>query len=87
MALITRLTWKEATTLFSYTLAGLQATDAELDHLTRMPPATRDLLYGSGLLDAYYGVRDDLADLLRETAAALYAAPSPERNHDGTETI
>lgn len=87
MSPITGLTFREATNLFNLTLGGLAATDAELDHLTRMPPATRDMLYGSGLLNAYRGVRDDLADLLRDTAAALYAAPSPERNHDGTETI
>jgi len=81
------LTAAEAQALFARTLAGIQRADEELASLEHCPASARDYVYGPGLLEATRGVRDDLVDLLSDTAAALDAAYLREGNHHGTETI
>ena len=74
MSLLTPITYAEAGTLFSLSMDGLAQVNGELDLLERREPATRDLLYGPQALEAMQGVRDDLVDLLCDTAAALSGA-------------
>ena len=62
--LLDPLTRDEADALWLRLVRGLRATSGELALLEKCPPAVRDMLYGPGVLAAYYGLRDDLADLL-----------------------
>lgn len=64
MALLTRLSDQESAQLWWMTYQALQNVSEEIGLLERCPAATRDLLYGHGVLESYYGVRDDLADIL-----------------------
>ena len=81
------LTAAEAQALFARTLAGIQRADEELAALEHCSPYVRHYVYGPGALESMRGVRDDLVDLLSDTAAALDAAYLREGNHHGTETI
>jgi len=74
MSLLTPITYAEAETLFNLSMDGLAQVNGELDLLERREPATRDLLYGPRALETMQGVRDDLVDLLCDTAAALSGA-------------
>ena len=81
------LTAAEAQTLFARTLGGIQQVDEELAALEHCTPDARSYIYGPGALESMRGVRDDLADLLSDTAAALDVAYLREGNHHGTKTI
>ena len=81
------LTAAEAQALFARTLAGIQQADEELASLEHCPASARDYVYGPGALESMRGVRDDLVDLLSDTAAALDAAYLREGTPHGTEKV
>lgn len=43
--------------------SGLQAVTDEIEALSARPQATRDIIYGPGVLESYQALRDDLAEL------------------------
>jgi hypothetical protein len=63
--LLAALTPAERDLVAAHMIVALQDTVAEVDSLTRCPPATRTLLYGPRALENAQGVRDDLTDLLQ----------------------
>ena len=81
------LTAAEAQALFARALGGIQQADEELAALEHCSPPVRHYVYGPGALESMRGVRDDLLDLLSDTAAALDVAYLREGNHHGTKTI
>jgi hypothetical protein len=74
MSLLAPIVHDEAEALFNTLMNGLAIVNDELELLGRREPATRELLYGPRALEAMQGVRDDLVDLLCDTAAALSGA-------------
>ena len=66
MALLSVLTHAEGKQLEDRLMEAFREVNEELDHLERLNPLTRSLLYGPGLIRAYQGVRFDLLDILAD---------------------
>jgi hypothetical protein len=64
------ITQDEADALASAILTEMPFVNDELARLERCPPSARDLCYGPRILQATYGMRDDMVDLLADVAAA-----------------
>lgn len=60
------LTRAEHDRLWWQLMKALAAVIDEIGKLERIPAAVRDLCYGRDVLGQFYGVRDDIADLVAD---------------------
>lgn len=64
MLLPRTMTSEERNQLWWRLLRGLVRVQDEVEELERCPPVTRDEIYGAGILQRFYDLRDELAGLV-----------------------